>query len=210
VNETVHLLVHELADSWTGKHQRDARLGLIALLEQHTAAATSTDWSEFNGGGAKVTGSPAPWAADIEMLLSDIDAGARHLEMELCSVLRWDTIKRGGSRNNTIAALHRVPALVDQLEAEQPGHSLVRGEPSKQGGFRCGQVQKQLSTWHRQARVMLGVEPPSSLLPFACTADGCGEKALRQRYGGVKCGACGEVYTNEELHEWFLPAGETA
>jgi hypothetical protein len=202
MNETVHVLVHELADSWTGKHQKDSRFGLLDLLAQHTDRVSMVDRSSRGG---KVTGSPMPGGADVELLLCEIDAGARELEADLCRVLRWDTIDRGGSRANTIAALHRLPGLVDQLEAEHPAHWLVRGDVSRRGGYRCGTVQRHLSTWHRQARILLGAEQRHALLPYECTADECGVKALRQRpAGGVICGACGETYTDDELHEWFV------
>jgi hypothetical protein len=209
VSEIVHVLVHELADSWTGKHNKDRSLGLIALLEEHTQPVVMEERSE--GGGGKVTGSPAPWAGDVEMLLADIDAGARDLEADLCRVLAWDQIERGGSRKNTLAALRRLPDLVDRLERENQRHWLVLGEENKRGRYKPGAVQKQLSTWHRQIRVVMGFERNHALLPYPCSVESCGEKALRVRpHGGVICGACEETYTDDELHEWFVPTEETA
>jgi hypothetical protein len=211
MNETVHLLVHELADSWSSPKHPDKRLGLIGLLLLHTEPVAM---SERGGGSGKVTGSPAPWAPDVEALLTDIDAGARELEDTICRVLQRAHIERGGSRANTLASLRRLPDLVDCLEREQPGHWLVRGDRHPRRGYRAGEIQKNLSQWHRQARILLGVERKHVRWPLPCTGlripddetSVCGQMALRQRPGDgtVVCGACGETYTEEELHAWFI------
>lgn len=218
MNETVHIVVHELCDSWSSRRHPDKRLGLIGLLTMHTQPVSMGD---TGGGGGKVTGSPAPWAADVECLLTDIDAGARDLEANLRRVLGWADLTRGGSRHNTADALRRLPEMVDLLEHQRPEHWLVRGEPHPRKGYRVGHVQKSLVQWHRQARIVLGAERRHTLLPFSCTGrvgeatetedqPVCGQKALRQRPNdnAIVCGACGETYTEDELYEWFVPSNE--
>jgi hypothetical protein len=212
VNTTLHLLVHELTEHWKDeRYQPTGRLGLIQLLEADTEPVSMGD---TGGGGGKVTGSPAPWGGQVEELLCLIDSGARDLEQNLRAVLQLAPLPRGGSRANTLDALHKIPDLTDLLERADPAHWLVRGERHPKRGYRSGKVVREIASWHRQARTVLGVLRKHELLPQTCsglvgegdTERVCGERALRQVPGSnaFACGACGETYTAEEIHEWAM------
>lgn len=223
MNETLHLLVAELVTSWRDeKFQPSGRLGLIALLEAHTEPVSMGERSERTGSG-HVTGSPAPWGGEVEELLCAIDAGTREIECNLRRVLGLAPIARGGSRANTRLALSRIPDLADQLDRQDSTHWLIRGERHPKRGYRSGQVVRTVALWHREARTILGAIRRHELLPQTCsglvgegdTERVCGERAIRQAPGAntFTCGACGETYTAEEIHEWamaYATEGETS
>jgi hypothetical protein len=209
MNETLHILVHELTSSWKHDLNKGDR-GLISLLERNTDPVSGAGGT----GGGKISGSPAPWGDQVEELLCHIDSSARHLEADLRRALDLAVIDRGGSRNNTRAAVDQLPDLTDRLERADPAHRLVRGDRHPKQGYRSGKVVREVASWHRQARVALGVIRHHELIPQSCsgivgegdTEQVCGQRAIRQVPGSnaFTCGACGETYTADELHEWAI------
>lgn len=206
----VGVLVHELVDSWPDRDGRVHRGGLFALLAVQTQPVHMTDRSE-GGGHGKVTGSPPPWAADVESLITDIAAGARDHEITLRRLAglgpvardeRGRPIPRGGTDRNTYAALHALPKLVGILEQRNPDLP------------KLAEVEVDLTRWHRAARVILGHDRKWARVPLICTAetegaepneDGtpaiCGKPAIRQRPrdGSFICTACGATWPEGSL-----------
>jgi len=63
-------------------------------------------------------GSRPPWTAGPAHAVTDIHAGSRAIENQLRHDITGNTINRGGSDGNTIAALQAIPALA---QAAEPG-----------------------------------------------------------------------------------------
>jgi hypothetical protein len=190
-------LVDDLGHSWTDR-DRDRHAGLLILVSVH-GEPVSMDGR--TGRGGKVIGSPMACALDVVGLLSDVTVGAIAHETDLRALLGWPRIERSGSLRSLIASLDTIPALWARAYEHRPDHWLISRTLVKAGQptIRPGAVERDLRSWHRQCRELLGAERRWTRVPTSCSA--CGENALRQRPrdGSVICTRCGEVWAESEL-----------
>lgn len=201
----IGVLVDELLVSWTDR-DRDKHTGLLHLLAEHTTPVRMVG-SDGAGRHAKVTGSPAPWAADVENVITTVTAGAIDLERDLRRLLGYATVTRSSTDRSGHQALAALHPLYDQAWTRgHERHWLLTGPLDEQAGrYRPGQVERHLVLWHRQAREVLGAYKRRERLRdvdgkhLLCTS--CGQPALYQdpNSGAVTCRQCRSRWTWEEL-----------
>lgn len=188
----IGILVHELLVGWreSGSNDRE-HPGLWSLIAVQLEPVRMSDRDSTH---RKVSGSPAPWAADMGGLLTDIAAGARSLEKRLAWELCVPRPPRGGSDMNTHRALRNLVDFTAAVEVRHPESDLPE------------LVEREVSSWHRTARLLLGISQRWARVPIPCPAVGedgetCGAEALRQnpRDGSVRCGSCQTVWPESEL-----------
>lgn len=123
---------------------------LVALLARLEDEVPEKKRNPYGGYGSGSGGHPplCAWNAPAAMLVMDLHAGARDLELELRYRISGSTRSRGGSSGNTTKSFEVIPSLsagVDYHLAQQ--------------------VVTKLESWIRRARLILGDAEPFSRLP---------------------------------------------
>lgn len=166
----------------------DLNTGLFYLLAAQTRRVRMDD--ARNKG--KVTGSPAPWAAEVAGWLTTVAAGARQHEVTLLRALGRRVSERGGSDRNTIRALRALPDLATAVARRLPASPLPK------------QVAHDVIGWHRTARGrgLLGIEKQNEKrVPLPCSVEGCPALTLWMSTadGSVRCRVCRTRWAESEL-----------
>lgn len=123
---------------------------ILALLGPLSALLPEKPNKPRSGLRGKRQVAPAPWNGEAAGVWMEIHAGARWHELSLCVLVGLPARPRGGSDQNTIYALQKLPILVekDGGRSAQAGHAI-----------------KDSDRWLRHTREILGLQDPTHRLP---------------------------------------------
>lgn len=125
---------------------------VITLLGPLAALIPEKPNKPKHGPRSKPPTAPAPWNGEAAGLWMEIHAGVRWHEDTLCLLAGLPARHRGGSDQNTVYALERLPILA----GAGPDMS-----------YQVGDTIRDVDRWLRQAREILGLADPTHRMPKA-------------------------------------------
>lgn len=125
---------------------------ILRLLGPLAALLTDKPNKPKHGKRGKQSASPPPWNSEAAGVWMEIHAGARHMERELCILIGLPVRSRGGSDQNTIYALERLPVLAGRDDGRS---------------WQVVSAVAEAARWVRHTQALLDIKELSRTLPKA-------------------------------------------